>query len=209
MYYEAPKHETVTRARKCLADGCGSPGCKTEFCFLLHSWSTKRDLTIETEDQRILFQNTADEPDSKVPHSVPMIAPVISHLKTSERLQFEIHLFEKYPTESKEWFLNYNFAHVSRGNLLKLIESWFNVVTTEKLPSVSPEEIDIFFGKPLWNSVCSFPFFRKVLEKVFGLPKALQETDYLDPFPSGFRLGYRTKTSLAASVEDFQQDQSG
>ncbi|KAF7243701.1 Pleckstrin-likey domain-containing family M member 3 [Varanus komodoensis] len=55
-----------------------------------------------------------------------------------------------------------------------------------------------------FRPVANIPFLRKVLEWVVAgqLQALLDETDYLDPFQSGFRPGYGTESALVALYND-------
>ncbi|KAF7250622.1 hypothetical protein EYD10_03728 [Varanus komodoensis] len=54
-----------------------------------------------------------------------------------------------------------------------------------------------------YRPVANIPFLGKVLERVVGqLQALLDETDYLDPFQSGFRPGYGTESALVALYDD-------
>uniref|UniRef100_A0A8D2J6W7 Reverse transcriptase domain-containing protein n=1 Tax=Varanus komodoensis TaxID=61221 RepID=A0A8D2J6W7_VARKO len=57
---------------------------------------------------------------------------------------------------------------------------------------------------PNYRPVAKFPFLGKVLERVVAgqLQVLLDETDYLDPFQSGFRPGYGTESALVALYDD-------
>ncbi|KAF7241901.1 putative RNA-directed DNA polymerase from transposon BS [Varanus komodoensis] len=55
-----------------------------------------------------------------------------------------------------------------------------------------------------YRPVANIPFLGKVLERVVAgqLQALLDETDYLDPFQSGFRPGYSTESALVALYDD-------
>ncbi|KAF7239822.1 Craniofacial development protein 2 [Varanus komodoensis] len=55
-----------------------------------------------------------------------------------------------------------------------------------------------------YRPVANIPFLGKVLERVVAgqLQALLDETDYLDPFQSGFRPGYGTESALVALYDD-------
>uniref|UniRef100_A0A8D2LN46 Reverse transcriptase domain-containing protein n=1 Tax=Varanus komodoensis TaxID=61221 RepID=A0A8D2LN46_VARKO len=55
-----------------------------------------------------------------------------------------------------------------------------------------------------YRPVANIPFLGKVLERVVAgqLQALLEETDYLDPFQSGFRPGYSTESALVALYDD-------
>ncbi|KAF7239530.1 putative RNA-directed DNA polymerase from transposon BS [Varanus komodoensis] len=55
-----------------------------------------------------------------------------------------------------------------------------------------------------YRPVANIPFLGKVLERVVvgQLQALLDETDYLDPFQSGFRPGYGTESALVALYDD-------
>ncbi|KAF7240636.1 putative RNA-directed DNA polymerase from transposon BS, partial [Varanus komodoensis] len=55
-----------------------------------------------------------------------------------------------------------------------------------------------------YRPVANIPFLGKVLEQVVAgqLQALLDETDYLDPFQSGFRPGYSTESALVALYDD-------
>ncbi|KAF7235294.1 Vomeronasal type-2 receptor 26 [Varanus komodoensis] len=55
-----------------------------------------------------------------------------------------------------------------------------------------------------YRPVANIPFLGKVLERVVvgQLQALLDETDYLDPFQSGFRPGYSTESALVALYDD-------
>ncbi|KAF7246492.1 PDZ domain-containing RING finger protein 4, partial [Varanus komodoensis] len=55
-----------------------------------------------------------------------------------------------------------------------------------------------------YRPVTNIPFLGKVLERVVAgqLQALLDETDYLDPFQSGFRPGYGTESALVALYDD-------
>ncbi|KAF7245360.1 RNA-directed DNA polymerase from mobile element jockey [Varanus komodoensis] len=55
-----------------------------------------------------------------------------------------------------------------------------------------------------YRPVANIPFLGKVLERVVAgqLQAFLDETDYLDPFQSGFRPGYGTESALVALYDD-------
>ncbi|KAF7251055.1 Calcium uptake protein 2, mitochondrial [Varanus komodoensis] len=55
-----------------------------------------------------------------------------------------------------------------------------------------------------YRPVANIPFLGKVLEQVVvgQLQALLDETDYLDPFQSGFRPGYGTESALVALYDD-------
>ncbi|KAF7234895.1 hypothetical protein EYD10_18221 [Varanus komodoensis] len=58
-----------------------------------------------------------------------------------------------------------------------------------------------------YKAVACIPFLGKVLEQVVvgQLQALLDETDYLDPFQSGFRLGYGTESDLVALYDDLRR----
>ncbi|KAF7249282.1 Peroxisome proliferator-activated receptor gamma coactivator 1-beta [Varanus komodoensis] len=55
-----------------------------------------------------------------------------------------------------------------------------------------------------YRTMANIPFLGKVLERVVAgqLQALLDETDYLDPFQSGFRPGYSTESALVALYDD-------
>ena len=55
-----------------------------------------------------------------------------------------------------------------------------------------------------YRPVANVPFLGKVLERVVAgqLQTFLEETDFLDPFQSGFRPGFGTETALVALYDD-------
>ncbi|KAF7246048.1 Ribosyldihydronicotinamide dehydrogenase [quinone] [Varanus komodoensis] len=55
-----------------------------------------------------------------------------------------------------------------------------------------------------YRPVANIPFLGKVLERVVAgqLQALLDETDYLDPFQSGFRPGYSTESALVTLYDD-------
>lgn len=59
---------------------------------------------------------------------------------------------------------------------------------------------------PAWTTSTQSPIF--LFEEGSGksgclaAPGVLDETDFLDPFPSGFRPSYRTETALVALMDD-------
>ncbi|KAK9396605.1 RNA-directed DNA polymerase from mobile element jockey-like [Crotalus adamanteus] len=67
-----------------------------------------------------------------------------------------------------------------------------------KKPSLDPAVLKNF------RPVSNLPFVGKVVEKVVAsqLLRSLDETNYLDPFQSGFRPGYSTETALVALTDD-------
>ncbi|XP_061466651.1 uncharacterized protein LOC133377174 [Rhineura floridana] len=67
-----------------------------------------------------------------------------------------------------------------------------------KKSSLDPENFNNY------RPVANVPFLGKVLERVVAdqLQTLLDETDYLDPFQSGFRPGFGTETALVALYDD-------
>ncbi|XP_062992110.1 uncharacterized protein LOC134404983, partial [Elgaria multicarinata webbii] len=67
-----------------------------------------------------------------------------------------------------------------------------------KKPNLDPEDVNNY------RPVANIPFLGKVLERVVAgqLQALLNETDYLDPFQSGFRPGFGTETALVALWDD-------
>ncbi|KAF7250327.1 Microtubule-associated serine/threonine-protein kinase 4 [Varanus komodoensis] len=62
-----------------------------------------------------------------------------------------------------------------------------------------------------YRLVANIPFLGKVLERVVAgqLQALLEETDYLDPFQSGFRSGYGTESALVALYNDLCREGRG
>uniref|UniRef100_A0A8D2J284 Reverse transcriptase domain-containing protein n=1 Tax=Varanus komodoensis TaxID=61221 RepID=A0A8D2J284_VARKO len=62
-----------------------------------------------------------------------------------------------------------------------------------------------------YRPVANIPFLGKVLERVVAgqLQALLDETDYLDPFQSGFRPGYGTESALVALYDDLCWEDRG
>ena len=59
-----------------------------------------------------------------------------------------------------------------------------------------------------YRPVANLPNLGKVLERVVArqLQALLDETDFLDPFQSGFRPGFGTETALVALYDDLCQE---
>ena len=73
---------------------------------------------------------------------------------------------------------------------------------TLKKPSLTSTVLDNYWP------VSNIPVLGKALERVVAsqLQGFLDETDYLDPFQSGFSPGYGTETALVALVEDLRRE---
>uniref|UniRef100_A0A8C6XR48 Reverse transcriptase domain-containing protein n=1 Tax=Naja naja TaxID=35670 RepID=A0A8C6XR48_NAJNA len=67
-----------------------------------------------------------------------------------------------------------------------------------KKPALDPTVLDNF------RPVSNLRFLAKVVESVVArqFPLFLEETDYLDPYQSGFRPGFSTETALVALLDD-------
>ncbi|XP_053104853.1 leucine-rich repeat-containing protein 39 isoform X1 [Hemicordylus capensis] len=69
-----------------------------------------------------------------------------------------------------------------------------------KKPTLDPSELSNY--RPVSNPLC----LGKVIERVVAsqLQTVLEEMDYLDPFQTGFRVGYGVETALVSLMDDLQ-----
>ena len=70
--------------------------------------------------------------------------------------------------------------------------------TSHKKPNLDPRLVVNY------QPVVNLPYLGKVLARVVAgqLQVLLDETDFLDPFKSGFRLGFGTETALVTLYDD-------
>ncbi|KAF7247339.1 Protein FRA10AC1 [Varanus komodoensis] len=103
----------------------------------------------------------------------------------------------------KSWEVNFGYVeHDEKKNaLVKLMPAPLKeevIRPVLKKASLDPEMATNY------RPVANIPFLGKVLERVVAgqLQALLDETDYLDPFQSGFRPGYSTESALVTLYDD-------